>query len=741
MKYRRSVAVPAVTLVLLLTAVPLPVRAQTPTPTEQTSPGETPSPDASPDSTPGATPTGTASPTGTGAPSPAPVVEVKPGRSTDTEYLKVRIDKTGRPQAAWLKNWIRLRGGGSRDVVEPARFADIRFLQGTPTATESDGNLEWNVGIGPSGYKDLYYEGRLQQAGDLWVTGDGLKPLPVDISIRYYTGDEGSEADATPEELEGAGQALRFKIVISMRNQTKRLEEVGYTDIQTKKAVTATAPVWTPYVARIVDLRFPDGDYDQIRTDGDVTRDGEATVVNWTRYLIPPDFPEEQTAIITGVIARGARLPEIKVVAQPVYPPFDAQALSGTGVQFQRGRRNFFYDVFGLFRDNLIALTGLFGLLHDSFANLSLPLLGPEKGNREAGSFDKPNQLWALWTLAKGIEQLDRAFNVFDSTSQLLRDATKGALATLAQLRAFIGYSTDKNIVASFPPPSATEALLGSIWSDLKTIANVCGDTDWSLDTRPYFPETPLIACAAIPQISAQLNLVFLKLALVEHDLQSVQKENHVLDTSLLAGLANTPFAGCTGQPKDNAAGQTCGSYSKYLFIKFPFGLEEIERALYTLKTEGFDPLQAAIGNKDMPNSLVQALHVLTEGTEAQIDAFHQLGATWRYVADSIQNFAIFGVESARNILQWDINAIDLDTAVKAAEVERAKKMSTFMGTFKDPDGEPALGQLVITYSTNIAGERALATDSGKGKIAVVLAAALLLAVLAGFGRFKWHLI
>ncbi|MHB8513041.1 MAG: hypothetical protein ACYDCC_12780 [Actinomycetota bacterium] len=707
-----------------------------------------PSPTSSPSSSPKASPKSSASPSPSASSSatPKPLVAVKPGRSTDTEYIKVRIDRSGKPEAAWLKDWIRLRGSGNRALDVPGHFASVRYLAGTPGATPSQQGLHWNVGIGTQGFRDLYYEGRMQQAGDEFVTPQGPKPLPVSVSIKYYTGDEGSEQEVTPLDLEHTDQPTRFKIVITLTNTTKTFEEVPYTDIQTKQQVIATAPVFTPYVARIADLRFPDGSFDQIRTDGDLTRDGSATVLNWTKYLIPPDFAEQQNAIVTGIIARGVKLPQIHIVAQPVYPPFDSSALNGTDSQFQRGRRNFFYDVFGLFRDNLIALTGLFGLLHDSFANLSIPLLGPEKGNRENGSFAKPNQLWALWTLAKGMEQIRRVVQVFDSTSQLLRAAVKGSLATIVQLRAFIGYSTDKSIVTGFPPASITDALLGSIWSDLKTLATLCGDTGFSTQTTPYFPTNPLITCSANPQMALQLNLVFLKLALVEHDLQSVQKENHTLNTALLAGLSNLPAASgsvrCNANdPKDNAAGQTCGSYSKYIFIKFPFGLEEIERALYTLQTQGFEPLLQAIGSKDMPNTLINALNALTQGTEAQIDAFHQLGATWRYIADSIQNFAIFGVDSARSFLQWDVSAIDIKTAVRAAEVARATQMSTFMGVPKDPDGQPALGQVVISFSTDATAEIPHATDTGAGKAATSMAAAFILAVLAGFGRFKWHVI
>ncbi|MGH2795513.1 MAG: hypothetical protein ACRDKG_14560, partial [Actinomycetota bacterium] len=285
----RSRAIGVVVLLSLLSLfLTLPEAAsQSPTPTSS----ETGSP--SPDST--------ASPTG--SPSPAAVPE-QPGRSTDTEYLKVQIDRTGKPVAAWLKDWIRLRGKGDRTVTDPAAFVDVSYLGGTKGARESANGLSWDVSIGDSGFKDIYYEGRLQQQGDYWLTPDGPKPLPINVLVRYFTGDEGAEEEVTPEVLEASPQATRFKIVITLTNMTKRQQEIAYTDIQTKKTVVAVAPVYTPYVARIVDLRFPDGDFDSIRSDGEIARTGTETIINWTKNLVPPDFPAQQDAIITGVIAK-----------------------------------------------------------------------------------------------------------------------------------------------------------------------------------------------------------------------------------------------------------------------------------------------------------------------------------------------------------------------------------------------------------------------------------------------------
>jgi len=748
----RSKAIGIVVLLSLasmLLLLPEAARSQSPSPTGTPSATGSSSPggSASPSSGASGSPSPGASASPSGSPAPKPLEAEKPGRTTDTEYLKIHIDPTGQPTAAWLKDWIRLRGTGTRFVSDPATFTSVKYLSGTPGATDKSGALNWQVGIGKSGFRDLYYEGRLQKNGDYWKTPDGLKQLPINVQVRYYKGEEGSEEEATPADLTSVSEPTRFKIVITLTNMTKSEQEVAYTDIQTKQQVIATAPVYTPYVARVVDLTFPDGDYDQVRSDGEMTRNGGNTVVNWTDNLVPPDFPASQDSIVTGIIAKGASIPKITVVAQPVFPPLNAEALTSEGIQFQRGRRSFFYDVFGLFRENLIALTGLFGLLHDAFGNLAIPILGPDKGNRESGSFDKPNQLWALWTLAKGLEQADRALNVIQNAVELSRDATKGELATLQQLRLFVGFSTDPSVpsvltqnLSDISNPNAL--LFNSIWSDLKTVAEACGATGFPADTTPYFPTAPVITTPLCPTAALSLNLAYLKLGIVEHDLHAIQKENHNLDTANLAGLAPLPAGGsaCNTSP-ESPAGQCPNNYDKYNFIKFPFGMEELERGLYTLKTKGFDPLQAALGNKDTPNSLIWAMHVLTQGAEAQVDSFHQLGATWRFLADSIQNFAIFGVETARNTLQWDINAIDINTAQKAAAVQRAKDMATFMGRPMDPDKKPAVGQLVLTFSTADLTEHPMATDTGFGKFSVILACAAILTVLFGFARFRWFIV
>ena len=155
------------------------------------------------------------------------------------------------------------------------------------------------------------------------------------------------------------------------------------------------------------------------------------------------------------------------------------------------------------------------------------------------------------------------------------------------------------------------------------------------------------------------VSVIRLKMGLFEQNLACLQKEDHTNQCATFSGVSNT------------AESTAANDWRKFTTITFPFGQEEIADGLYHLKVDGIDLVQAALGNKDTPNSIIWAMHVLTDGMESLSDSFHQLGATWRYLADSLQNFGIFGVETAKNTLQLDINNLDLASAQRSAAARR----------------------------------------------------------------------
>jgi hypothetical protein len=129
---------------------------------------------------------------------------------------------------------------------------------------------------------------------------------------------------------------------------------------------------------------------------------------------------------------------------------------------------------------------------------------------------------------------------------------------------------------------------------------------------------------------------------------------------------------------------------------------------------------------------------------ESLSDSFHQLGSTWRYLADSIQNFGIFGVETAQNTLQLDINEIDLKSAQRAATASRVsgETPTTFMGSPESSKDIPVDTQFVLVFTTEDAGLTVSSPlSSTGGKVAVGLAFLLLIATLLAFARFRWHLL
>jgi hypothetical protein len=671
----------------------------------------------------------------------------------------VQIDETGVPGDAVLKDWLRVRGpaGAGITVTDPAAVEDPRATGGTPDPDVED-SVAWDVTLPSSQYTDLYYEGEVVREGEMYVTPAGPRPLPVEVGIKYYTGPPGAETPVTADQFRASrGPA---KLVFEVKNNTRLMQEVTYSDIQTGEQQTAVVPVWTPYVVKIGPILFPDDQFDRVQTDGVESRDvaGGGTEVTWTLNLAPPDYAATQTAIAQFLVA-APEIPEIRIVAQPQYPPAKAEAVSPDEVQFQKGRRSFLYDVFDLLRSNLIALTGLFGLLDDAFSNLAIPLISPEKGNREAGSFDDPNQLWALWTLAKGMEQLDRALNVLDYSLQLSRAAVKGQLATLSQMRLLLGKSTDRSAVdiqSLLTPPACLpictpeqiedylrgieaggehlveDILAGSIWQNIKDLETLLGCLDCAEDPHPFLPEAPASVTPTCPQCAVMLSILRLKLALFEQNLAALQKEDHSNQLATFTGVTNT------------AESTAANDWRKFTTITFPFGLEELEDGLYHLKVDGIDLVQQALGNEDMPNSIIWAMHVLTDGMESLSDSFHQLGSTWRYLADSVQNFGIFGVETAQNTLQLDINQIDLKSAQRGAAAARVSGATptTFMGSPETTKEIPVDTQFVLVFTTEEP-EMTVSSplSSTAGKVAVAVAFLLLILTLLGFARFRWHML
>lgn len=669
----------------------------------------------------------------------------KPKSITDTEYLSVKIDANGKPLDVDVKEWYRVRSekGGSIAVNDPGVMTDVRGLSGIRPRVGSS-NMAMNVGVTKAaGFKDIYISGKPKRAeGGTFQTADGPRGLPLSVKIRYFTGEPGNdEASTEVNAREFSRHVGPFKLVITVKNETKRTQELHYNDIQTKKDATGIGEVSTPFSVRIPDLVLPDADYDGLRTNGVVARRGDATSIGWTLYLAPPDYPSEQNAIVQGRM-RHAAIPKIDVIGQPIYPEPVAEALSSSEQQFQKGRRSFYFDVFNLFRESLIALGGLFSVLDDSFSNLALPLIGPEKGNRDSGSFTHANLLWGVWTIAKGTEQLSRAMNDLSYTVQLARDGLKGQIATFQLLRAFLGKSTDSPVLAAqtggvpcvpgpiaipgtpICSPAQTEAqvntiLSESMWANIKDLEITLGAPTSAAaaggpnDPRPYLPEAP----ASLATNGALLiTILKIKMAILEHNFYCLQYEDHTNDCSTILGITNKP--GATG-------------WDKFQFVKFPFGQLEVDKGLRSIETEGTNQVEAALGNKIAPNSFVWGAKTIVEGVESLVDSFHQLGATWRYVADSIQNFGIFGVETSRSILQLDVNAIDLQTAARAAAARRALESATFLGK---PKGSQ--GQLVLAFSTD---PEKVEKTSAKTKAMIGVALFALLSVGLLFARFKFY--
>src|ERR1051326_3893041 len=124
------------------------------------------------------------------------------------------------------------------------------------------------------------------------------------------------------------------------------------------------------------------------------------------------------------------------------------------------------------------------------------------------------------------MEQLDRAMNVLENGVELARDGTKGAIATLAAMRLFLGFSTDPAATGPSNLSSiqgSNDVILNSVWSDVKELLQLCGDTAVANSTTPYYPSLPTVSTPTCPGTAVSFNLLLLKLGILEHDLHSIQ--------------------------------------------------------------------------------------------------------------------------------------------------------------------------------------------------------------------------
>lgn len=724
---RRRAAGIGIVLTLVGSALALTATAQTPHP----SPGKS-APQGTPRSTVGPGPATSGLVTST---------------VTDTEYIFVQMDANGVPLQVSVKEWYRIRKerGGEVHVEDPGVLDEVTWLAGGAKPKVDGDVISMDVDIdaneagctGECGFSDIYIAGkpRRKQPGT-WQTDSGPKALPVSVKIGYYTGEPGSEEATTSVNARQFSQHHGpFKLVITLTNNTKRTEEVTYNDIQTKKQMKGIAEVSTPFNVKIRDIVLPDSRFDGIRTNGSLGRKGKSSVVSWNLDLAPPDFPNEQHAILEGR-ANSPGIPNIEVMAHPVYPEPVAEALTAGEQQFQKGRRSFYYDVLNLLRENILSLGGLFSTLDDSFSNLALPLIGPEKNNRDSGSFTDANLLWGTWTIAKGTEQLTRAVDDLSYSVQLARDAIKGQIATFQLLRAFLGKSTDKPVLASkeggvpcVPVPvggnctveeaeEQVAALLAeSMWANLKDLEVTLGaPTSPTVeggpnDPKPYLPEAPASLATSGALIITVLKI---KMAILEHNFYCLQYEDHTNGCSTILGITNKPGA---------------KGWDKFSFVKFPFGQLELEKGLKVIETEGLGQIRSALGNRTQPNSFVWGSRTVVEGVEGLVDSLHQLGATWRYAADSIQNFGVFGLDTSKSILQLDVNAIDIQTAARSAALKRVTAANTFFGKPKE-----AQGQLMLSFSTS---PEPMAPRSTRSIALSGFGVLSLLSVGLAFARFK----
>lgn len=122
---------------------------------------------------------------------------------TKSETVYVNLDSNGIPQKITVSDWLHA-DRGRVNVKDTTTLENITVTKGQAASKISGGNITWQMDS-----SDVYYE------------GTSNKPLPVDISIKYFL----DGAEIAPDEL--PGKSGDFRMEVTMKNNISEEAEIN----------------------------------------------------------------------------------------------------------------------------------------------------------------------------------------------------------------------------------------------------------------------------------------------------------------------------------------------------------------------------------------------------------------------------------------------------------------------------------------------------------------------------------
>ena len=227
-----------------------------------------------------------------------------------SEFVLATMDYSGSIDEVQVFNWLSLNGNGTVTVKEEAAFDDISGFQGVKGFAKP--SLEGDYIVWPEisvdGPANVIATTKLGESS----VEEARMRIPLGVRFKYWF-------DGEPvTDLETiTGKSGRFKMELTLRNESKEMSEIEYKDPATGQMVTERVETYLPMVILPYDWYFDNSIFFNLEADptGLVVWMPDFYNVGWSIPLFPPATEESHTIWVAADVVDFAMPPLTLAVA------------------------------------------------------------------------------------------------------------------------------------------------------------------------------------------------------------------------------------------------------------------------------------------------------------------------------------------------------------------------------------------------------------------------------------------
>jgi len=208
----------------------------------------------------------------------------------DQQLVFMEQDPSGEVTATRVIDWMQFDGNGNISVDTPldlSKAPKVQGIRGFETVGVKDGSLVLN-NVAVSGLKNVITQLTLNKDDLAWAQ----EQMPLTTKYSYWLN---GEPVANLKDI--AGQSGHFRLELTLKNTSKQMQNVAYTDSTTGQKKTERVETYLPLVVQPYDWYFDNAVFSNVTSDETGIIFGMPTYyqIGWSIPLFPPATEESDT--------------------------------------------------------------------------------------------------------------------------------------------------------------------------------------------------------------------------------------------------------------------------------------------------------------------------------------------------------------------------------------------------------------------------------------------------------------